>query len=231
MNVKRSCLLLLYIVALAQTSFSQNSNYHISNLERKAIKTETLSQVQSLSDINSGFPSSWIGVYLSVDLSLKIDDETIQVSGVNEQFTNEQITLLKNAKVGSQIEFTIEYLPLEALGQNDKRRIEFSYSVIPETEAKYIGGPVKLNRYFKESIFDKIPENQIEGFTSAKLIFQISKEGIPQEIELKESSGNLSIDLLIRQSVQAMKAWKPAKEKDETVKQPFLLTIGNQVGC
>jgi TonB family protein len=92
------------------SGFSQNLNYEVRGKYIHPVLKDDLSNVKSMSDIIPYYPASWISSYVSVEISAISDDITLTASGTNEILTDEQLSLINSAALGTEIVINIQYI-------------------------------------------------------------------------------------------------------------------------
>ena len=200
------------------------------NYERPIVK-EQLHDINTLSDMNSGYPASWIGKYISVVVSATYNGETRSAKGLDDKLTPEQMNMLKMADMGTDIVVHVEYYPNISLEVGVKE-IDFALTVAPQVEASFHGGDTILNQYFKEHILDKIPKSHHSKIELATATFSVSEAGKIVESQLTKSTEYKEIDNIILDAINDMPAWQSAENgTGEKVKQAFVFSIGNMIGC
>ena len=87
---------------------------------------------------------------------------------VNDVLNTEQKNILHSADLATNIEIKIKYKYKNSANDNvEIGTINISATVVnelPEIEAEYVGGYVKLAKYLKENAIDKITETTLKHF-------------------------------------------------------------------
>ena len=228
----KNSILTLLLVHCFLFGFAQNINYEIRGTYLRPILKEKLQTAQSISDINPGFPASWIGSYVSVEILATNQGETVKATSANDQLSAEQLQILKMADIGTDITIDVKYHTQNSSKNDDLKKINFSYTVIPKVEAKYPGGHQLLREYVQENAIDKISKTAAAQIEAATVSFIVNEEGQITDAHISKTSGNAEIDQLLLQTMQQMQKWKPAENSAGIkVKQEFTLSVGNQIGC
>ena len=224
-----STLLLLHLVFWG---FSQDLAFDIRGTYEKPITIEKLQRAKTIADINPGYPSSWISNYISVEISATNKGEVRKATGVDAQLTDAQLSLIKMADIGTDIIVNVQYYPKDLLNNEAIKKINFAYTLVPKTEAKYLGGHQLLKQYLKEKAIDKIPENIAKELQIAIVSFSISKEGQITDAQISKTSGDEGVDQLLLEVIRTMPRWKPAEGANGIkIKQKFEFSVGNLLGC
>ncbi len=227
-NVFLTCLLLLFV----SLGFAQQLNYDIRGDYRSPITKATLNTAKSMTDINPGYPSSWVSGYISVAVQATCNGKVMMAYGKDEQLSKDQLRILKMADIGTEVVVDVRYNPDAASGKNTIKKIHFTYTVIPEVEARYPGGKELLNQYVKQNVIDKIDTTFIKQLKLVTVRFSIDKNGYTTDVQIDETSGYDNIDQLLLKTINTMQKWQPAENaKGEKVQQDFVLSLGNAIGC
>ena len=152
----RNSLLTLMLLHFVLLSFSQNTGYGIRQYS-PSIKKGSASEAKVICDINPNFPATWIKEYISVELSVTCEGETLTAKGVDNNFNEEQLRILKMAETGTDIMVVVKYYPDNNLPKEVKE-VDFTYRIVPDIDAVYIGGEVLMQQYLKENAVDRIFE-------------------------------------------------------------------------
>lgn len=198
----------------------------------KQLSLGDLKKAKTLSDINEGFPDSWIASYLSVNLWVNNNGEKRQVSGTSHEFNKEQLEILRTCGFGSEVTVEVRYIPENAMNSKGEKKINFALMVTPEKSAEYVGGFHSMRSYLMQNTLDKIPYAQLYKLHRASVQFTIDENGQSINAILSESSSDEKADKLILEAIKSMPRWKPAATSDGTVvKQDFIFSVGEQIGC
>jgi len=233
--MKQKLITILFFFSFSFSLFSQETaiQYDVRGIMAKPIKRTKLVTAQTMQDINPGYPSSWIKKkdYISSKISVVIDGVIKHAAGKNDILTEEQKTFLKSADVGTEISVKVLYNYGDFLsGEFGTKNVNFSVTLLPDIEAEYIGGYLKLKEYLKLEAIDQISKMNYDNNQITLVRFTINKEGKPSDIKLIKTSDDIEIDNIIIDAVKLMPNWKPAETSTGIkVKQEFELYVGN--GC
>ncbi|MCU0370298.1 MAG: energy transducer TonB [Bacteroidales bacterium] len=223
-------LLLLLLV----TSFSQDLNFDVRGKYRHPVNKEVLNSARSMGDIIPYYPAGWITGYVSVDISAITDDRTLTASGINDILTEEQADLLHSATLGTDIEINIQYLSENSTtGKLENRKMNYTATLVPETQAEFPDGYFQLRQYLQENAIDKISAEDSEQFEQAVVSFTVDEEGGIANARISTTSGDQLIDGMLINAVNNMPKWKPAEDSEGVrVKQEFEFSVQNaNIGC
>ena len=228
----KNAIFTLFLLHLFLFGFSQDLSYDVRGTYQRAIVKEKLNEAKTMIDINPGYPSSWISGYISVGVLATCNGIVMQALGANDTLSNEQMNILKKADIGTDIVIDIKYYKENSLDEGDIQTINFSFTVIPETEATYPGGHQLLRQYLKENAIDKISQSAATQFQLATVLFSIDENGEVIDSRISMSSGNEEIDDLLIQAIKKMQKWEPAKDSNGiNVRQEFEFSVGTMIGC
>ena len=109
--------------------------------------------------------------------------------------------------------------------------MNYSATVIPETEAEYPGGNQQMTQYLKENAIDKIPEISSKQIQQTLVEFTVNEKGETANAKIIKTSGDSETDKLLIEAINKMPKWSPAKDsKGRKVKQEFEFSVGSS-GC
>ncbi|MFT4534591.1 MAG: hypothetical protein ACJA1A_002357 [Saprospiraceae bacterium] len=224
-------IILLFSSIIFSSTAAQELGYEIMPTSRKGIKKDALSDATKLSDINPDFPTTWINKYHLVKITATCGGNTISIESENDQLNKSQIQALSNADLGSDINVTVKYNPKNSTEENI-REINFTYTIVPETEARFTEDYQDLKAYIKTHVIDKLSEDKLKNIKNATVRFTIDEEGNSTNTIVEISTKFNDIDQLLIDMITDMPAWKPAAVKDgSNVKQDFILNVGSMIGC
>lgn len=186
-----------------------------------------------VSELISGYPVNWITEYISVELKATCKGKTRQAVGPNDVLTAEQRNILKTVDLGSDIVIHVKYKYNDGIiDYTEDKELHVTMTLVPETEAEFMGGSGKLKEYVKSNISDKISETIPAQFQKGVVLFTVDEEGKIMNAKITQTSGDLKTDRSLLDMVYNMPKWKPAENsKGMKVKQEFVLRIGNNEGC
>ena len=197
-----------------------------------SITREELILANTLSDLNRHYKTAWVKEYISVEVITSHDGRIKKTRGKNDILTGEQKDMINRSDAGTDISVEVQYIPDNTLKHNDIKELSFSFTIDPDQEAKYIGGPQQLRQYIKTTAIDKISDARFERSTLAAVKFTVDKDGKIIDVQIFETARDKDIDALLLETVRNMPNWEPAEYSDGTrVKQEFVLTVGNMESC
>lgn len=230
-NLLKSIILIGFWFGGTNNGFAQELRYDISGKYDRAIKLADLQKAKSLSALSPGFPKSWITTYKSTQISLSGHESMVSARGQNEVLSPDQLDLLGKAETGQSLVVEVFYTYDEG-GKKDEvpRKIGFSLSIIPDTEASFPGGYPLLSSLLQEEIVKAVSAMDPQ-LKKVKMGFTISDAGLILSPEVLESSGNQNIDQFIIQQLSKLPRWNPARlQNGRKVSQDFIFSIGKD-GC
>lgn len=227
--------LTLLLLPLSLVGFGQSFGYEIQGSQAKPVAQEILAAAKTMTDINPGYPESWIEKedYISAEIVATCNGKTKKVVGPNNILSVDQRELLAKADLGSDIEVEVKYnsknIVTEKLVVNT---MKFSLRVNPLVDAEFKGGYEQLKEYLKEHTVDKIPEATAKKIKQASVDFVINEEGKAVDIEVSKTTKDEKIDKLLLETIRNMPAWLPARNSNcVKVRQKFTFTVGMSMGC
>lgn len=223
---------LLLVILFSVSAYSQELAFDVRGSASNSIKKDQLRQASTLKDIRANYPSSWITEYTAVDIKCIQNGVTTQASGMNDTLSHAQRQLLISAEIGADLLFEIFHLYRNPVtGNTELREVQFSYSIIPQSEAVFYGGEEALNAFLKEKAIQKIPKATGQTFDQAIISFTVNEKGSVHAITVEKSSGDSKVDKVLVNALNKMPNWKPAEnEEGVKVKQTFQFTVGYP-GC
>ncbi len=231
------CLFLTFVVCpyfcFAQSNTSDEFSYEVHVVDPPfAISKTTVESANTLLDINKYYKPDWVKAYESVEISATEQGEIKRVYGKSGQLTDEQKALLNKADANTAIKVKIVYLPENNLKQNDLKEHKFSFKILPETEATFIGSNQELKQYLKQNAVDKIPAGTLRQYALAAVKFTIDEAGKITNSSIFESTKDEKIDAILLETIANMPNWKPAEfASGLKVKQEFVFTVGDMRSC
>ena len=231
--------------------FSQEIDFDVHGRYKRAVKDEKLFDAKLLSDVIDGYPANWITNYVSVEIEVICNGKVIKAVSSGDALSTEQKNILRKADMASDIFINVKYQyknPAIDHVENNKMNVEMT--VVPETEAQYIGGEKEMRNYLRENAINKIPEScykivrpfqqQFQQQTQPQfklqtlIRFTVNEEGEITAAKIVKTSADKEIDKLLLDAINKMPKWKPAKDaKGVNVKQEFEFSVngGRSGGC
>jgi len=210
---------------------AQETMMSVRNEQYRTIHINEVSEAKTISDINPGYPASWINDYISVEVVSTNQGETFSNVSKAPIFTSDQIEVLKKGELGTEIEIKVTYKPDHAINSSVKE-LEFAYTIVPDVEATYPGGIDGMEAFVKEHVFSKLENMESSKLEVASVRFIIDETGKVANAQISNSSKDDKADQLILEAFHSMPLWSPAKNiTGETVSQQFVFAIGSNMGC
>jgi len=229
----KSTIAVLLLSLATVSGFAQDLYFSVHGNYKHAITKEKLSTARSMSDIIPYYPASWITSYTSAEISATGNGTTITSSSSNDIFSEEQIEMLGSLDFGTEIVIKIGYMHENSLTNKvEDGMMNYSATVVPDTEAQYPDGFDQLSLYIKQNTIDKISPEDSKEMQDASVIFTINEDGGIADVRISDTSGNREVDNLFLEVIHDMPKWKPATDSQgKNVKQEFVLTISTNEGC
>jgi hypothetical protein len=222
--------ILLHIVSF--NGFSQDLNYDIHGKYLRPLNENKLTNAKSLDNLIDGYPKNWVVEYVSTEILTNINGKNIKEVGENEKLSPAQLNILKKVDIGTDVTINVKYKYENPVTFNiENREMHVVLTVVPENEAKFVGGDSQLKIYLEENKIDKTTTKKPEGFESGIVLFRINKNGDIENAQITKTSGDIETDILLLKVINNMPKWIPAVDKNgQNVKQLFVFSV-NKAGC
>lgn len=238
-NIQIRLIILLFIAfvipypASSQDSLAFDLSYEVYRINPPlSISRETLNEAHTLSDLNENYKPSWVKEYISVEILTSHKGMIKKAMGRSDTLNQEQKESMYMADMGSDITVKVRYIPDNNFTYNDIKEINFTFTVDPESEAKFPGGQHELKQYIKVNAIDKIPESTFSKHSLTVVRFTINEKGKVIKVHVFETSKDEKTDELLMETISNMPDWKPAEYSNGVkVKQEFALTVGDNESC
>lgn len=208
-------------------------SYVVREKQNRTIVKGELEKAKSIEDLIPNYPSSWITDYVSVEVTTISNGETRTAASPNDILSREQKELLQSAKMSADLIIDVKYKSKN--GANNKmetNEMNVLMTVIPDVQAKYIGGYEVMIQYLKENSKKAVSKIKLEQFQQLTVTFTVNEQGSTENARMIQASGNAEVDQLLMDVLHGMPKWKPAENsKGEQVKQDFELRIGSGFDC
>ena len=228
----KSTFIISVIMLISNFAFSQNLGSNVQGNYLRPVKKQFLNNPKVMADFCEGYPTNWINNYVSTEISIIKDGQTIKAIGKNDKLTTQQKEIIRLAELGTQINIEVKYkLPNAVTNKEDDFTMEFPLTVIPEVEAEYLPGKKDLVSYLNENTLKKISDADSKKIQNTEVVFTVSELGKVENIKIIKSSGFDVIDKMIVDAIASLQDWKPAENIDGVkVKQEFKYSL-QSMGC
>jgi TonB family protein len=206
--------------------------YEVHPAYTRPIKQEKLKQAKLLRDVVAGYPENWINSYVSTEVSATCNGQVMKATSLSDVLSPEQKKILGMADLATDVIVEVKYNYKEPLtNAMENRDLYVLMTVVPETNAEYVGGYKQMYDYIKMNGIHKISVSSPKKFQKGKVRFAVSEQGEVMNARITESSGDTKTDKLLLETIQSMPEWKPAENpKGVRVMQEFVFSVGNG-GC
>jgi hypothetical protein len=233
---KMNPILLIVVLSFscAFSSFSQNDlKFEINKvLPFISIQENKLDEINTLTDLNKRYPTSWIKEYISVEISAYKNGNKTNAFGISDVLNQDQKDLIRLADRSSDIDVSVKYLPENSLKNNTTKQYDFKVTIMPDKSAAYSKGEGQLLQYFQKNSMANIEAGNFTGYDLTAIKFTITEQGNITGIQVALPSKDPKIDEMLVTAVSKMPNWKPAEFSNGLkVKQNFVLTVGNTDNC
>lgn len=234
MKKNQILLIMLLSIGCAFNSFAQNDlKFEINKvLPSISIQENKLDKINTLTDLDKRYPTSWVREYISVEISAYKNGTQTKASGISEVLNQEQKELIRLADRSSDIAVSVMYLPENSLKNNTVKQYDFKVTIMPDKNAIYDEGAEQLTQYLQENSIVNIEAGSFTGYDLTAIKFTITEQGHISDIQVAMPSKDTKIDEMLVAAISKMPSWKPAEFSNGLkVKQNFVLTIGNMENC
>ena len=196
------------------------------------ITKENLHNATSIIDILPKEATKFMETYQNVLVSILQDDGEIKEFGVNETLNEAQLKLIRSADYSTNFYINADCKQKSQVGRSYDYDLVYYMSVIPEQEAKFVGGNDALVEYLKESSKAATAIITEDKLRPGKVDFTVSKDGKITNVKLESTSGFPSVDEKLVELIENMpEKWQPAtNSKGEKVDQGLVFFFG-LFGC
>ncbi len=229
--------LILSLFCYSQSSMidSINDDPTISIYKRypaHSIIRNDISRVKTITDLDSTFKTSWISEYEWMKVIATVHGHQVSTQSNNDTLTIEQLELIQQADLGTDIKVWVYYLPENNLIDNERKYLDFVFEVLPEKDAEFPHGEAQLQQYIDNHISQNIPCGTFVNYDLAIVHFQIDTAGKICELLIDQSSKDQKTDQMILDMLSNMPTWTPAEYHDGTLaNQDQVLLVGNIENC
>lgn len=235
-GLKKNQILLTVILSIgcAFNGFAQNDlKFEINRvLPSISIQETKLAEINTLTDLDKRYPTSWVREYISVEVSAYKNGTKITASGTSDVLNQEQKELIRSADRSNGIAVAVMYLPENSLKDNTVKQYDFKVTVMPHKNAEYAAGAAELIQYLQKNSIAGIDAGSFTGYDLTAIKFTIAEQGQIADIQVALPSKDAKIDEMLVTAISKMPNWKPAEFSNGLkVKQDFVLTIGNMENC
>jgi hypothetical protein len=235
-GMKKNQFLLIVLLSIGCTfnSFSQNElKFEINKvLPFISIQENILDKINTLSDLDKRYPTSWVKEYISVEISAYKNGIRTKASGISNVLNQEQKELILLADRSSDIAVRVMYIPKNSLKNNTEKQYDFEVTIMPDKNAIYSEGTEQLIQYLQKNSIVNIKAGSFTGYDLTAIKFTITEQGHITDIQVVLPSKDTKIDEMLVADISKMPNWKPAEFSNGLkVKQNFVLTIGNMENC
>lgn len=235
-GMKKNQILLIVLLSIgcAFNSFAQNDlKFEINKvLPFFSIQENKLDKINTLSDLDKRYPTSWVKEYIFVEISAYKNGTQTKVSGISDVLNQEQKELIRLADRSSDIAVSVMYLPENSLKNNTVKQYDFKVTIMPDKNAVYSTGAKQLIQYLQKNSIVNIEAGSFTGYDLTAIKFTITEQGHITDIQVALPSKDKKIDEMLVTAISKMPNWKPAEFSNGLkVKQNFVLTIGNMENC
>lgn len=234
MKKNQILLILLFFIGYALNSFAQNDlTFEINKvLPFISIQEDKLDKINTLTDLDKRYPTSWVRAYISVEISAYKNGILTKALGISDVLNQEQKDLIRLADRSNDIAVIVTYIPNNALENNPAKQYDFKVAIMPDKNAEYSEGTEQLLQYLQKNSIANIEAGSFTGYDLTAIKFTVTEQGNISDIQVAMPSKDTKIDEMLVSAVSKMPNWKPATFSNGLkVKQNFVLTIGNMENC
>jgi hypothetical protein len=234
MKKNQILLVVLLSIGCAFNSFAQNDlKFQINKVVPSiSIQENRLDKINTLTDLDKRYPTSWVRKYISVEISAYKNGAQTKASGISDVLNQEQKELIRLADRSRDIAVSVMYLPENSLKNNTVKQYDFKATIMPDKNAFYSEGVEQLIQYLQKNSIVNIEAGSFTGYDLTAIKFTITEQGNITDIQVVMPSKDAKIDEMLVTALSKMPSWGPAEFSNGLkVKQNFVLTVGNMENC
>ncbi len=234
MKKNQILLIVLLFIGCAFNSFAQHDlKFEINKvLPFISIQEDKLDKINTLTDLDKRYPTSWVKAYISVEISAYKNGIQTKASGNSDVLNQAQKDLIRLADRNNDIAVIVTYIPNDSLKNNPPKQYDFKVTIMPDNNAVYAEGAEQLIQYLQKNSIANIEAGSFTGYDLTAVKFTITEQGNITDIQVAIPSKDKKIDEMLVTAISKMPNWKPAAFSNGLkVKQNFVLTIGNMENC
>ena len=166
MKKNQILLVVLLSIGCAFNSFAQNDLKSEINkvLPFVSVQENKLDKINTLTDLDKRYPTSWVRKYISVEISAYKNGTQTKALGISDVLTQEQKELIRLADRNRDIAVNITYLPNNSLKNNTAKQYDFEVTIMPDKNAIYSEGAEQLIQYLQKNGIVNIEAGSFTGY-------------------------------------------------------------------
>lgn len=220
------------LALLSLTGCSQALNFNVHGVYARPLSEIKVKNVKYMADIIPNYPASWIEQYVSVEIEAIKQGKVYKAISANDTLSAEQINILNAVDLDTDVIINVNYKAKNSVTENlEDYKIHTKFTVVPTTEAQFVGGKTRMTAYLEESAIGRISNLDGDNFNGI-VRFTINEKGRIVNVKLTGSTKDTETDQIIYKAITNMPKWKPARNaKGVAVKQDFEFYVGKGGGC
>ena len=154
--------------------------------------------------------------------------------GTSENLNDAQKKLFKSLDYDNHFSMKTLFQEKSTEGEViEERKYNPHYTIVPETQAKYIEGEDAIINYLIENSKVETANLDDKKVRPAKTYFTVTKEGTIENVYMDRTTGYPKLNKKLKELISKTPGqWEPAKNaKGENIEQVFAFTFGPKGGC
>lgn len=197
-----------------------------------SIERVIMQEARTIQDVHRQFKPEWVKEYIAVEVHTLHDGEKKIAKSTDDVLTAVQLENLRSSDVNSDIYIKVDYLPDNSLVNNEPKMYDCTFKINPDQDAQFALGEEAVKSYLQKKVLENVSSDKFSQYALAAVSFTIDQNGAVENVAIRESSKDESVDAILKQAVCDMPSWVPAKFEDDTkVAQDFVLTLGSMQSC
>ena len=223
--------IVLFCFQICVASNAQDVFYTFIDRELLTVTQDDLEHANKLEDIHRRYPSKWIESYNSTQVGVVGETSHLLEKGKNGLLTESQKLVLQKAEVGDRVKLVVNYKPKNNLNHNPDRQMDFEYLVVPSHAAHFDDGQGNLDEYLNQHLFSNLDKTQKDSLAFGQLTFFVAEDGSIEQVTIKQSTNDPTIDQILVDALCKMPKWRPARNiRQEVVRQKIEFYVSNIAG-
>ncbi len=216
---------------------SKNEFTFLFDVDDRFLRTQSKTQILNAKSVRDVFPAEkteGIASFYDVNvIRLSENMDETKIHGNDENFTADQIALLKGLDYSNNFYVTADYRVVNPeTGTDYGERIVYFMTVVPETEANYPGGMEALNAFLEKGSKREIQTVEKEYLKPGRIYFEVGTDGLVDQVRLSNSCGYPEIDAHMQDLLRGLpKKFESAKDSEGHAVAQTLVFFYGMKGC
>jgi len=199
-----TCFLFAVLPAWGQSTDTKDFSCEIHKVfPPLSIERIVVQEAKTVQEVHRQFKPEWVKEYIAVEVHTLHDGIKKVAKSTDDVLSEAQLENLQTSDVNSDIYIKVDYLPENSLVNNEPKMYDCTFKINPDQDAQFAMGEAAIKAYLQKRVLENVSADKFAQYALAAVSFTIDQTGAVENVSIRESSKDESVDAILKQRLRA----------------------------